>query len=104
MKNVTLKAKVDAKFTEIENMIVEALNNGAHAEKDTLGNVDIDGLVIYGGGGGQHENSIFRCFYFTNPAIKELFAPDRDELQAKAENLRAQLKQVEEQLVERSAQ
>lgn len=101
MENVTLKAKVDAKFAEIENMIVEALNNGAHAEKDMLGNVVIDGLVIYGGG--QHDNSIFRCFYFTNPAIKELFAPDRDELQAKAENLRAQLKQVEEQLAERSA-
>lgn len=102
MENVTLKAKVDAKFAEIENMIVEALNNGAHAEKDMLGNVVIDGLVIYGGG--QLDNSIFRCFYFTNPAIKALFAPDHDELQAKAENLRAQLKQIEEQLAERSAQ
>ena len=102
MENVTLKAKVDAKFTEIENMIVEALNNGTHAEKDMLGNVVIDGLVIYGGG--AHDNNIFRCFYFTNPAIKELFAPDHDELQANAENLRAQLKQVEAQLSERSAQ
>lgn len=101
MNTQTLQERVNAKFTEIENMVVEALNNGTHAEKDMLGNVVIDGLVIYGGG--QHDNSIFRCFYFTNPAIKELFAPDRDELQAKAENLRAQLKQVEEQLAERSA-
>ena len=102
MENVTLKERVDAKFTEIENMLVEAVLNGsAKVSEYTTGLADIDGVVLTESVTGK---GAYMSHVFTHPALVKLVAPATSILQTKAENLRAQLKQVEEQLAERSAQ
>ena len=102
MENVTLQEKVNAKFTEIENMLVEAVLNGsAKVSEYTTGLADIDGVVLTESVTGK---GAYMSHVFTHPALVKLVAPATIILQTKAENLRAQLKQVEEQLAERNAQ
>lgn len=102
MENVTLQERVNAKFAEIEDMIVAAIQDGAKVEKGIPGNVTIDGLPLYESSVG--ERGAWGLNKFTHPAIMELFAPDREELQRKADTLRAELANVEQQLAERCAQ
>ena len=100
MENLTLKEMVDAKFAEIENMIVEAAKNGAEVKKKSIDCVTIGNLTLYKAG----EKGAWTLNQFNDPVVIGLFAPDREALQREADNLRAKLSDIEQQLAERSAQ
>lgn len=88
-----IKEQLEAKITRA---IVEAIENGAECKKATGGGgVYIDGVYLTQNFGTEYHGLILDI---TAPEIEQLFEPSEEDLKKRAEELRAQLDEIENKL------
>lgn len=89
-----IKEQLEAKMTRA---IVEAIENGAECKKATGGGcgVHIDGVYLTSTFGTEYHGLILDI---AAPEIEQLFEPSEEDLKKRAEELRAQLDEIENKL------
>lgn len=100
MEKTTLQKIIEQKADQIRIAIEEAIENGASVKRESSDTVEIDGMRIYYNL--NYTNSVVLRFY--SEKIKKLFAPSKDDLEKLAEQKRAELADIENQIKEKEAE
>lgn len=87
-----VKEQLSEKMTRA---IVEAIENGAKHETATGGGLSIDGVYLAPKFGTKYHGFVLDI---DAPEIEQLFEPTEEELKKRAEKLRAELEEIENQL------
>lgn len=87
-----IKEQLEAKMT---SAIVEAIEDGAEYEKEESGGLLIDGVYLTPKFRTKYNSIVLRIFA---PEIEQLFEPSEEDLKKRAEELRAQLDEIENKL------
>lgn len=87
----TIKAQLEEKLARA---IVEAIEDGAKIEKSRAG-VTVDGVFVIGEQKDETKSVVLRI---SAPEINELFEPTEEQMQKRAEELRAELTEIENKL------
>lgn len=86
-----IKAQLEEKLAIA---IVEAINDGAKVERCSSG-VTIDGVFVIGERTDEAKSVVLKI---KAPEINELFEPTEEQMQKRAEALRAELQEIENKL------
>lgn len=87
-----IKEQLEAKMTRA---IVEAIENGAKYEIGIDGGLHIDGIYLTSKYGSNYHGLVLDI---DAPEIEQLFEPTEEELKKRAEELRAELDEIENKL------
>ena len=87
-----IKEQLEKKMTRA---IVAAIKDGAEYETQTVGGVTIDGVYLAPKFCTEFYGIVFRV---NAPEIEQLFIPSKEDLKKRAEELRAELEEIEKQL------
>lgn len=88
----TIKEQLNEKMTRA---IVEAIENGARYETTTDGGLKIDGVYLTPKYTSKYHGLVLEI---DAPKIEQLFEPTEEELKKRAEELRAELDEIENKL------
>ena len=75
--------------------IVEAINNGVKYETNKDGGVTIDGVYLTPKYGTEYHGLVLHIYA---PEIEQLFEPSEEDMKKRAEELRAELDEIENKL------
>lgn len=79
---------------KMKRAIVQAIEDGAKCEKQ-LGGITIDGVYLPSSLTADYYGVVLKIYA---PEIDQLFEPKKDDLKKRAEELRAELEEIEKQL------